>query len=171
MSATTPPPATPTGATSDRPVPRHARQLAAQLSTLFEHDQAIVQRLNDAHRRLHSANERLCSDLAPNAFGLIYDRTAATAIRTNPIVTPIRNSGPEANTQVLEALQQIHGQIHRAFCTYQHASEQRRQLAVDVGELSQQLTQALCAAGWSADRARHANVHQLARPEPRPPLT
>jgi hypothetical protein len=169
MSATTPPPATPTGATSDRPVPRHARQLAAQLSTLFEHDQAIVQRLNDAHRRLHSANERLCSELAPNAFGLIYDRTAATAIRTNPIVTPIRNSGPDANTQMLEALQQIHGQIHRASC--QHASEQRRQLAVDIGELSQQLTQALCAAGWSADRARHANVHQLARPEPRPPLT
>ena len=35
---------------------------------------------------------------------------------------------------------------------------------IDVGELSQQLTQALCAAGWSADQARHANVHQLASP-------
>ena len=29
----------------------------------------------------------------------------------------------------------VHGQIHRAFCAYQHASERRRQLAVDVGEL------------------------------------
>ncbi len=36
----------------------------------------------------------------------------------------------------------VHGQIHRPFCAYQHASEQRRQLAVDVGELSQQLTDA-----------------------------
>ena len=150
MSATTRPAATPTRATSDRPVPPHARQLAAQLSTLFEHDQAIVQRLNDAHRRLHGANERLCSELAPDAFGLIDDGTAATAIRTSPIVTPIRNGAPDANTQMLEALQQIHGQIHRAFCAYQHASEQRRQLAVDVGELSEQLTRALCAAGWSA---------------------
>ncbi len=71
---------------------------------------------------------------------------------------------------MLEALQQIHWQIHRAFCAYQHAAEQRRQLAIDVGELSQQLTQALCAAGWSADQARHANVHELASPNPRPAL-
>jgi hypothetical protein len=70
----------------------------------------------------------------------------------------------------LEALQQIHRQIHRAFCAYQHAAEQRRQLAIDVGELSQQLTQALCAAGWSADQARHTNVHKLARPNLRPAL-
>ena len=65
----------------------------------------------------------------------------------------------------------IHHQVHRAFCAYQHASEQRRQLAVDVGELSEQLTRALCAAGWSTDQARHANVHQLASPNLRPPLT
>ena len=58
----------------------------------------------------------------------------------------------------------------QAFCAYQHAAEQRRQLAVDVGELSQQLTQTLCAAGWSADQARHANVHQLASPKLRPAL-
>lgn len=44
------------------------------------------------------------------------------------------------------------------------AAEQRRQLAIDVGEFSQQLTQALCAVGWSADQARRANVHQLASP-------
>lgn len=56
----------------------------------------------------------------------------------------------------------VHGQIHRAFCAYQHASEQRRQLAVDVGELSQQLTDALTAAGHTREQARSANVHQLA---------
>ena len=52
----------------------------------------------------------------------------------------------------------VHGQIHRPFCAYQHASEQRRQLAVDVGELSQQLTD----AGYHHEHARSANVHELA---------
>jgi hypothetical protein len=56
----------------------------------------------------------------------------------------------------------VHQQVHRAFCAYQHASEQRRQLAVDVGELSQQLTDALTAAGYSPQQARSANVHALA---------
>ena len=54
------------------------------------------------------------------------------------------------------------GQIHRAFCAYQDAAEQRRQLAVDVGEIAQQLTDALTAAGWTPQQARRANVHQLA---------
>ena len=56
----------------------------------------------------------------------------------------------------------VHQQVHRAFCAYQHASEQRRQLAVDVGELSQQLTDALTAAGYHPEHARSANVHELA---------
>jgi hypothetical protein len=56
----------------------------------------------------------------------------------------------------------IHEQIRLAFWTYQHASEQRRQLAVDVGELSQQLTDTLTAAGYSRQQARSANVHALA---------
>ncbi len=63
---------------------------------------------------------------------------------------------------MLRALQEIHWAIHRGFCEYQSASEERRQLAVDVGELSGQLTEALCAAGWSADQARTANVDELA---------
>jgi len=65
-------------------------------------------------------------------------------------------SGPVADRSV------IHHQIHRAFCAYEQASEQRRQLAVDVGELSQQLTDALCAAGYRPQHARSANVHELA---------
>ena len=134
-------------ARSTVPCPRTRAQLAAQLSTLFQRDVEIVKRLNDAHHRLANANEQLCSGLAPDAFGLIYD--AATAVGTSPIAALIRDGGPAANSPMLEALQQIHWQIHRAFCAYQHAGEQRRQLAVDVGELSQQLTQALCAAGWS----------------------
>ena len=56
----------------------------------------------------------------------------------------------------------VHQQVHRAFWAYQQASEQRRQLAVDVGELSQQLTDALTAAGHPPEHARKANVHELA---------
>ena len=65
-------------------------------------------------------------------------------------------SGPAADPLV------VRQQIHRAFCAYQRASEQRRQLAVDVGELSQQLTDALTAAGYHPQHARSANVHELA---------
>lgn len=65
---------------------------------------------------------------------------------TDPVVDPVR----------------IHEQIRRAFWAHQHASEERRQLAVDVGELSQQLANALTAAGHPPEHARSANVHQLA---------
>ena len=106
-------------------VPVEARALAARLGALFERDSEIVGALNDAHRLLSGANDRLWID---------------------PDVDPLG----------------VHEQIRRAFCAYQHASEQRRQLAVDVGELSQQLTGALTAAGYSAQQARSANVHQLA---------
>jgi hypothetical protein len=143
-------------------VPAHAREMAAQLSALFMRDVEIVRRLTDAQTRLREAGERLWSGLAPDAFGLIYDGAAA-AIGTSPIAALIRDGGPTANSQVLEALQQTRWKIHRAFIDYQDASEQRRQLAIEVGECSQQLTEALCAAGWSAQEARQANVHELAR--------
>lgn len=56
----------------------------------------------------------------------------------------------------------VHWQIHGAFCEYQRAAEQRRQLAIDVGELAARLTDLLTAVGWSIEQARCANVHQLA---------
>ena len=146
----------------DRAVPADARQLAAQLSALFDRDIEIVKRLNDAQRQLASANEHLWSGLAPDAFGLTLDDDNAAAIGQSPIAALIRDGGPAANSPMLQALKQARWQIHRGFCQYQSACEERRQLAFDVGELSQQLTQALCAAGWNADQARHANVHQLA---------
>lgn len=106
-------------------VPVDARALAARLARLFQADQEIVVRLNDAHHRLAAANDRLWTWPAADPAG-------------------------------------VHHQIHRAFWTYQHASEQRRQLAVDVGELAQQLTDALTAAGYSQQQARSANVDALA---------
>lgn len=56
----------------------------------------------------------------------------------------------------------VHHEVHSAFCAYQQTAEQRRQLAVDVGELSQQLADALTAAGHTIKQARSANVHELA---------
>jgi hypothetical protein len=150
-------------ATDHRAVPARARELAARLSAVFERDVEIVKRLTDAQHRLQQANERLRSGLAPDAFGLVYDGAAAAAIATSPIAALNGDAGPAANSAMLEALQHVRWTIHRAFCRYQFACEERRQLAVEVGELSQQLTDALRAAGWSAQEARQANVHELAR--------
>jgi hypothetical protein len=63
----------------------------------------------------------------------------------------------------------IYEQIRRAFWAHQQASEQRRQLALDVGELSQQLTEALTTAGHPPEHARSANVHELATGTWQPP--
>ena len=126
-------------------VPSHARELAARLSALFEKDSRIVARLSSAQRRLRHANDRLRPGVAPDTFG------------------PIQDASPVA---VLAALGEIHGQIHRAFCEYQQTCEERRQLAVEVGELAAGLTDALCAAGFSRHDARRADVHQLAQASP-----
>jgi hypothetical protein len=144
-------------------VPARARELAARLAALFVRDAGIAERLNDAQHRLQHANDRLWSGLAPDAFGLIYDGAAPAGhsqIATLADGAPGR--GPACQTALLHALQDAHWQVHRGFCQYQSACEERRQLAVDVGELSQQLTDVLTAAGFSADHARNADVHQLA---------
>jgi len=140
-------------------VPARVRELAARLSALFERDVEIVERLNDAQGRLRGANERLWSGLSPDACGLIYDGRARAG---ESQIAAFGAGGRESETELLVALQQIHWAIHRAFHAYQSACEERRQLAVEVGELSQQLTEVLCAAGWSANDAWAANVHELA---------
>jgi hypothetical protein len=147
----------------DHIVPALARELAARLSVLFERDIEIVERLNDAQRRLREANERLWSGLSPDAFGLIYDDAAVAAAGSSEVAA-LMNGACDAESAVLGALGQIHWSIHRGFCEYQSACEERRQLAVEVGELSQQLTDVLCGVGFSEDDARQANVHELARP-------
>ncbi|MGZ6617583.1 MAG: hypothetical protein ACXVFQ_24550 [Solirubrobacteraceae bacterium] len=106
-------------------IPAHARALAARLAGLFEADQQIVLRLNDAHHRLAAANDRLWTDSVVDPLG-------------------------------------VHHVVHSAFCAYQQASEERRQLAVEVGETSAWLTDALTADGHTREQARSANVHQLA---------
>ena len=149
-------------ASSGRAVPAPARGLASRLSALFGRDVEIVKRLNDAQRRLYDANERLWSGLSPDAFGLIHDGSARAG--ASPIAALMADAcGPDSDAAALAALQQAHWAIRSGFHAYQHACEERRQLAFEVGELSRELTDALCAAGWSVDEARNADVHQLAR--------
>jgi hypothetical protein len=145
-------------------VSAHARELAARLSELFDKDCGIAGQLNDAQHRLLAANERLWSGLAPDAFGLIYDGAAPTGHSqiAELIQATLPAGGPRPEAAVLSALQEIHWQVRRAFCEYQSASEKRRQLAVEVGELALQLTDALCAAGFSRHDAQRVDVHQLA---------
>jgi hypothetical protein len=140
-------------------VPAQARELAARLSELFERDCVIVARLNDAHRRLREANERLWCGLHPDALALIYNE-AAPAGRSQ--IAELIGTASDGQAALLCGLQQAHWQIHHGFGQYQSGCEQRRQLAVEVGELSARLTDVLVAAGWTVPDARSADVHQLA---------
>jgi hypothetical protein len=147
--------------TGSRPpaVSAHARELAARLSALFIADQRIAVGLGDAQRRLTDANDRLWSGLHPEALGLINDGTAPTG---HSQIAKLIQAGPASQTALLGALQEIHWTVHRAFCEYQSACEERRQLAADVGETIRQFLDALISAGWTEDQARNANVHELA---------
>jgi hypothetical protein len=154
-------------------VPAAARQLAGRVAEAFEQDRALAEQQNTAQHRLQAANDQLWLGLHPDALGLLYDDTHAVGIheqatigsRITAVTADARGAGAsdeEIETVVLQAAQEIHWTIHRAFVDYQTASEERRQLAVDVGELAQQLTDALTAAGWSEQEARTANVKDLA---------
>jgi hypothetical protein len=155
-------------------VPAEARAVASELAALFTKDQELARRLNDAQSRLRQANARLWTGLHPDALGLLYDATAATAIQTDAptrseVVAAMRDQrraggdrGAE-ETAALVIVQEIHWTVHRAFVDYQSASEERRQLAAQVGELGHRLVDALTAAGWMDSQARTADVHHLAQ--------
>ncbi len=152
-----------------REVSVRAATLASRLASLFVSDSEIVVRLSDAQRRLLSANDRLWSGLGPDVLGLVYGDARQVAVRGGSaiavsLIDALRaGDGPrELEAAVLAALARAHWTIHSAFCEYQSACEERRQLAVDVGELSGQLIEELCAAGWSEQAARRADVNELA---------
>jgi hypothetical protein len=96
---------------------------------------------------------------------LIYDGAAPAGQSQVAVLMSdaLRTGRPESETAVLGALQQAHWTIHRAFHDYQTAAEERRHLAADIGEVIRQFVDVLVAAGWSEERARGANVHELAR--------
>ena len=146
-----------------------AREFAARLSGLFERDVEVVQRLNDAQRRLLGANDRLWSGLHPDAFGLLDDGAAPVGeSQIAKLIGDARGVGaPGSEARLLRASQETHWAIRSAFYSYQYACEERRRLAFEVGELSVQLTAELVAAGWSEADARDADVHELAVAGPR----
>ena len=147
-------------------VPVRARELAARLAALFVAASQLAVALNDAQHRLLGANDRLWSGLHRDVLGLACGdvrRLAAGkgAIAERMVDAPGGGDGPD-EAAMLGALERVHWTIGRAFIDYQRAYEERRRLAVDVGELSQQLIEVLCAAGWSEDAARAADLHALA---------
>lgn len=145
-----------------RPVPDAARKLAAQLDALFGQDVALVRRLNEAQRRLQSANDRLWWGLHPDGLAAIYGEAPGAL----DVAFAEHRSEVLGAPDPLAAIQQVHWSIHTAFHSYQAAAEERRQLAADIGELIRQFVDALVAAGWSEDQARDANVRETAPSKP-----
>lgn len=143
-------------------VPPAARELAAQIGRLFDDDAELARRLNDAQDRLRRANERLWWGIHPDGLAAIYgEQWPADSARTDVAFAESR-SEVLAAADPLRAAQEAHWAIHRAFLDYQAAAEDRRHLAVDVGELVRAFVDALTAAGWSEEDARNADVRVIA---------
>ena len=145
-----------------RVVPAHACTVAGRLAALFDRDRQLAERLAAAHRRLHAANDRLGP--GPGVDLLWPDRAAPVADSALAAAPEVHHTTNAAAVAVASG--QLHWEIQGAFWGYQQASEQRRQLAFEVGELAQQLTDALTGAGWSVDDAHAVDVYQLARQDP-----
>ncbi|MGI8864158.1 MAG: hypothetical protein ACR2JH_07120 [Solirubrobacteraceae bacterium] len=154
-------------------IPSTAQGLASRLAALFAEDTESAKRLNDAQSRLQHANAQLWSGLHPDALALLYDNTRAAGMAADgptrscvvALMIDQQRAGADDQqvaTAVLAAVQEIHWTVHRAFANHQSVAEERRPLAVDVGELAQQLTATLASAGWTETEARNANVNDLA---------
>jgi hypothetical protein len=143
-----------------------AQELVCALAGMFVRNTQIVARLNDAQSRVHAANLRLWSQLHPDALALPSDEQADLAIAADSrissdvnasVTEQLRRGADEHQLEagVLAVVQEINWTIHRAFVDYQSAGEERRQLAIEVGELAQRLTDALTATGWPETEARN----------------
>lgn len=148
-------------------VPAAARALASARAALFANDQQIVRRLNDAQSRLRDANDQLCSGLHSDAHALLCgDSHVPSDSHVIAVMLDALRSGAterELHTGGLATLQEIRGAVHRALLDDQPASEERRQLAIEAGELGRRVVDALTGAGWTEAEARSANVHDLAQ--------
>ena len=144
-----------------RPIPARVRHLAAEPEQRFAQDAELARKLNEAHGRLRGANDRLWWGIHPDGIVVVYDQHPAAvdvafADRSEVLGAP----------DALEAIQETHWQIHKAHHDYQHAAEDRPQLAADVGEIIRTLLDELVAAGWSEAEARNANAATLAAARP-----
>jgi len=112
-----------------------------------------------AARRVVTAGPSRCPVLARELAGrlsVLFERDVEIARRLNDAGRCLRAAN-ESET----GLRRARWMIDRAFHDYQFASEERRQLAAEIGEVIRRLVDALVAAGWSEEQARAANVHEL----------
>jgi len=100
----------------------------------------------------------LWSGLDPEELAAVHAEQSAAVASTDE-----GRSEALAAEDPFAAVQQIHRQIHRAQLDYQDAAEERRQLAVDVGEFTRELVEVLTSVGWSEQQARKVDVLQLSR--------
>jgi hypothetical protein len=138
--------------------PNRVRQLARELELRFAQDTELAGKLNDAHSRLKRANDRLWRGMHPDGVAVVYGERHATG----NVAFAKNRSEVLAASDPLQAIQQIHWQIHKAHCDYQRVAEDRRRLAADIGEIIRTLLDELMAAGWSETEARDANIGALA---------
>jgi hypothetical protein len=113
-----------------------------------------------AARRVGSAGPSQCPAFARELAGrlsVLFERDVEIARRLNDPARRLR-AASESET----ALQQAPWMVDRPFHDYQFASEERRQLAAEIGEVIRRFVDVLVAAGWSEEQARAANVYELA---------
>jgi hypothetical protein len=139
-----------------------ARRIAAQIADAFDRDQQLAVALNEAQQRLQAANERLWRGLHPDGLAAVYGHLPQ--FETVQLEASL-DSGSEvlSSPDPLGAIQEVFWEIHRAFNGYQHAAEDRRMLASEIGELIRGLITELQSVGWDEQEARNANVRELAQ--------
>lgn len=145
-----------------RSVSDRARQLAAELQRLFDRDTDLGHKLNDAHRRLPDANNRLWSGIHPDGLRAL-DHPTSEAAQLEASVR--RRSQVLDSPDLLVAVQAVHWQIHQAHCDYERVAEDRRHLAAEIGEIIRTFLDELVAAGCSEQQARNTGIHALANSE------
>ena len=128
-----------------------ARQLARELELRFAQDTELACELNDADDRLKRANDRPWRGMHPDGIAAVYGERAMAG---NADFAKNRSEVLGAPDQ-LQALQQIHWQIHKAHCDYERVAEDRRRLAADIGAIIRTFLDELMAAGWSETEDRN----------------
>ena len=103
-----------------------------------------------------------CTRALATRLAALFEQDSEIVERLNDAHHRLARANDRLWSDPVPDVHDVHLQVHRAFCAYQSMSEERRQLAVDVGELSQQLADTLATAGYSRHQARSANVHELA---------
>lgn len=131
------------------------RVLADALGVLFERDRHLAVELNAAQRRLLGANGRLRVRLSADALCAPLGATRPDRGLAGRGPAVLEGGSPAT------AMEEVADAIRRAFSDYQHAAEERRILAADIGEAIVPLVDVLIGAGFSDGQARRADMSAL----------